>query len=72
MTAPRRFPAPWRVERTPGGYRVLDASGQSICNIYGEDRRKGVADTSLSVNEARRIAAGIRRLPELLRGKAVP
>jgi hypothetical protein len=23
----RRFPAPWQVEETPGGYKVLDATG---------------------------------------------
>jgi hypothetical protein len=27
MTSPRRFPPPWQVEQTPGGFKVLDASG---------------------------------------------
>jgi len=30
MTSPRRFPPPWQVEQTPGGFKVLDASGQAL------------------------------------------
>jgi|SRR6476646_2731270 hypothetical protein len=26
----RRFPAPWTVETIPGGFKVIDASGQSL------------------------------------------
>jgi hypothetical protein len=26
----RRFAPPWTVEQTPGGYKVLDANGQSL------------------------------------------
>jgi hypothetical protein len=29
MTSPRRFPPPWQGEQTPGGFKVLDASGQA-------------------------------------------
>lgn len=32
----RRFPAPWSVEHIPGGYKVLDATGQSLAYIYAE------------------------------------
>jgi hypothetical protein len=28
--APRRFPAPWRADKMPGGYVVRDATGQAI------------------------------------------
>ena len=31
----RRFPAPWTVEQIPGGYKVLDANGQSLTYVYG-------------------------------------
>jgi hypothetical protein len=37
-TPPRRFPAPWRAERTPGGWQVLDATGRSLAYVYAEDR----------------------------------
>jgi hypothetical protein len=26
----RRFPPPWQVEQIPGGFKVLDASGQAL------------------------------------------
>jgi hypothetical protein len=29
----RRFPAPWQVE-IPGGFKVLDASGQVLVYVY--------------------------------------
>jgi hypothetical protein len=28
--APRRFPAPWRADKIPGGYVVRDANGQAL------------------------------------------
>jgi len=30
MTSQRRFPPPWRVEQTPGGFKVVDANGQAL------------------------------------------
>jgi hypothetical protein len=26
----RRFPPPWTIERLPGGFKVIDANGQSL------------------------------------------
>jgi hypothetical protein len=69
---PRRLPAPWRIERIPAGWTVLDASGRNLAYVYGADERSGVADDRLTLDEARRIAANIARLPELLgRGGAL-
>jgi hypothetical protein len=31
---PRRFPSPWRADKTPGGYVVRDATGQSLAYVY--------------------------------------
>ena len=39
----RRFPPPWQVEQMPGGFKVLDASGQGP----GVHLRTGHARTSL-------------------------
>ena len=33
MTTPRRFPPPWQVEQIPGGFKVLDASGQALVYV---------------------------------------
>jgi hypothetical protein len=63
----RRFPPPWTVEQIPGGYEVKDASGQSLVYVYGRET-KADADIAnvLTMDEARRIAANIAKLPMLL------
>ena len=35
--ASRRFPPPWRADRTPHGYVVRDANGQAIAYIYSRE-----------------------------------
>jgi hypothetical protein len=64
---PRRFPPPWTVEHIPGGYKVVDASGQALAYVYARDT-KAQADTAkvLTMDEARRVAANIAKLPALL------
>jgi hypothetical protein len=64
-SAPRRFPPPWRAERTPGGWQVVDATGRPLAYVYAEDR-PGVNNDNLSVDEGRRIAGQIARLPGML------
>ncbi len=65
----RRFPAPWQVEQIPGGYKVLDASGQSLAYIYAREKQSD-ADIAhvLTTDEARRIAVNVAKLPGLLGG----
>jgi len=65
----RRFPPPWKVERIEGGYKVLDANGQALAYVYGQTGDVSVAKT-LTLDEARRIASNIAKLPELLGAKA--
>ena len=62
---PRHFPPPWTVEQIPGGYKVLDANGQSLAYVYGRETAHG-----LSMAEARRITSNIARLPNYLAADA--
>jgi hypothetical protein len=63
----RRFPPPWRAEPFPGAYVVRDANGQSIAYLYRRDNEAEARQAKvLTTDEARRIAANIARLPDLL------
>lgn len=67
---PRRFPPPWIAEQIPGGFVVKDGTGQSLAYVYARET-KAQADTAnvLTMDEARRIAANIAKLPTFLRDK---
>jgi hypothetical protein len=69
MTEPsRRFPPPWHADKIPGGYVVRDANGQALAHIYSRENEAEARQAKVLTNdEARRIAANIARLPELLR-----
>jgi hypothetical protein len=60
----RRFPPPWTIERIAGGFKVIDANGQSLAYVYC--REEPHIAKALTLDEARRIAGGIAKLPALL------
>jgi 2-methylisocitrate lyase-like PEP mutase family enzyme len=65
--AARRFPAPWTVEAIDAGFKVIDANGQGIAYVYGHaDKRDAETAKGLILDEARRIASNIAKLPTLL------
>jgi hypothetical protein len=67
MNANRRFPPPWSVDELEACFVVRDANGQKLAYVYFEEEpgRRSSAKL-LTKDEARRIAANIAKLPELL------
>jgi hypothetical protein len=65
----RRFPQPWSVEEQSAYFVVRDHDGQALANVFESEPGRRAAARLLSKDEARRIAANIAKLPELL-GKA--
>jgi K+/H+ antiporter YhaU regulatory subunit KhtT len=63
----RRFPAPRHADQMPGGYVVRDANGQALAYLYSrDDPTEALQAKMLTNDEARRIAANVARLTELV------
>ena len=64
MIAPRRFPPPWSVEEDETYFVVKDSDGQQLAYVHFNN--PSAAAKPLTRDEARRIAANIAKLPDLL------
>jgi len=69
----RRFPPPWTVEDIGGSFVVKASNDRPLVFIYYWDgvRRRSLAKL-LTRDTARRVAADIAKLPDLLRRKDRP
>jgi hypothetical protein len=63
----RSFPAPWRFDEIPEGYRVLDANGIVLAYAVANDPSAGGQASGLTRDEARRIAGVISSIPAVLK-----
>jgi hypothetical protein len=64
----RRFPAPWREEKFSGGYVVRDANGFAVAYVYGRSTEaEAIEAKQMTMDEARRVASSIAKLPDMLR-----
>ena len=59
-----RYPPPWRIERTPSGYRVVASNDMSLLYIYAEEGWALTNSNRLSFPEARALATAIAKLPD--------
>ena len=67
---PRHFPAPWSVRELEQAFRIEDANGQAVAYTYfRRDENEAQQARVLTHDEARRVAANIAKLPELLSPK---
>ena len=56
MRAMRALPPPWTVEPIPGGYKVLDANGQSLAYVYGRESKADADIANVPLEDLRLLA----------------
>jgi hypothetical protein len=67
MAESRRFPPPWTVDGLDAAFVVRDHGGQALAYVYYEEEAgRRAAAKLLTKDEARRIAAKIAKLPDML------
>ena len=70
----RRFPRPWDIEEiNKAAFVVRDNNGTALAYVYFEEEPgRRAAASLLTRDEARRVAANIAKLPELLGAEPKP
>jgi hypothetical protein len=61
------IPSALHIEALDGGFKIVDANGQALAYVYGHaDSRDAGITKALTLDEARRVASNIAKLPDLL------
>jgi hypothetical protein len=64
---PSRFPPPWSIVELEESFAVRDANGFTITWVHFREREViGTNAERLTKDQARRLASGIARLPDLM------
>jgi hypothetical protein len=65
---PRRFRAPWRADKVPGGDVVQDASGQALAYVYSRDNGAEArqAKMLLVTFDIKTSPRNVQRVPEFV------
>ena len=62
----RRFPPPCTVERLPGGFKVIDANGQSLAYFYARENDNDTGTAGVLTIDEEGDWRALAKLPELL------
>ena len=53
-----KFPSPWRVRETPGGFGVEDSTGRNLLHVYGDEGLRGsVMGLAVNLVDGKRVLA---------------
>jgi hypothetical protein len=68
LDSTRRLPPPWHADKFSGGYVVRDANGFAVAYVYGRSTEaEAIEAKQMTMDEARRVASNIAKLPDMLK-----
>src|SRR5262249_39626392 len=69
----RHLPPLWCADKFSGGYVVRDANGFAVAYVYGRSTEAEAMEAKqMTMDEARRVASNIAKLPEMFASKCDP
>jgi hypothetical protein len=59
LPAPNRFPAPWTVARSAGGYAILDADQRAVAFVYFVNDTRATSNQPVTSQEGQQVVAAM-------------